>query len=447
MVLEYVDGGTLKEVQKPLKKMREIRSIFTDVLKGIEYLHHQRISHSDLKPANVLMTKDGRAKVCDFGTSLTLGSGNSYVSFAMTTPSYKSPEVIQYNGGDINGDNMTTSGGLLDIPKRVFKPWPGDIWACGVILLELVTGVNPFHVANDIDETERRIREYDPFGDPGCECWSNADAMPREINENIKEKFQNSLGLNALSLTDDGDEFSLPEINDDMSSGFDEINDLIRKMLDKDPKERIGLDGITHHVWITDYHKTPWSNTLETLELDMSEQYSVGNEVIIRQETAYDKNPLDSDKTDDALSLTMQPSKQVLNTLGVGDHTSGVVTYSNLSYGAIDSPQLTSLSYIDSLAGADEEEVQPDTERQDSAGNNFIIYRPSTPDNSSGNFDDLIGSLDGGDFLSEDDKNLPMSGSVIISSPGDLPDFNNPEKTKKKRRSQKLFRLGSNFVN
>ena len=76
--------------------------------------------------------------------------------------------------------------------------------------------------------------------------------------------------------------------------------------------------------------------------------------------------------------------------------------------------------------------MQPDTER-DSAGNNFIIYRPSTPDNSSGNFDDLIGSLDGGDILSEDDKNLPMSGSVIISSPGDLPDFNNPGKVNQER--------------
>ena len=63
----------------------------------------------------MLLTKDGRAKVYDFGTSLILDPGNMHVS-SMTIPSYKAPEFIQ-SIYDINREN---------IPIR-FKPWPGGM--------------------------------------------------------------------------------------------------------------------------------------------------------------------------------------------------------------------------------------------------------------------------------------------------------------------------------
>eukprot|EP00494_Astrolonche_serrata_P033799 UN34068 len=129
--------------------MNRARAIFRDIIRAIEYLHSQRIAHADLKPANVLLDKLGVAKVCDFGVSELLQGENetSYINISKTTPAYKAPEVIQK---------------YLEKELR-FRVWPADVWAAGVILFEMVCGVNPYHVPFDATDTENHILEFDPF--------------------------------------------------------------------------------------------------------------------------------------------------------------------------------------------------------------------------------------------------------------------------------------------
>ncbi|KAG0029318.1 hypothetical protein BGZ81_003899 [Podila clonocystis] len=72
LVLEYMEGGDVKwkdSEDMPVLLLDEARSIFRDVVLGLEYLHTQGIIHRDIKPANLLLSADGTVKISDFGVS------------------------------------------------------------------------------------------------------------------------------------------------------------------------------------------------------------------------------------------------------------------------------------------------------------------------------------------------------------------------------------------
>ncbi|ORX97930.1 kinase-like protein [Basidiobolus meristosporus CBS 931.73] len=80
LVLEYVDGGEMRwrdEDDQPVLSLSTSRHIFRDVVLGLEYLHHQGIIHRDIKPANLLRTRSGVVKITDFGVSYFSRNRNS----------------------------------------------------------------------------------------------------------------------------------------------------------------------------------------------------------------------------------------------------------------------------------------------------------------------------------------------------------------------------------
>ena len=133
---EYVEGGTLKDWIRngtlyaggPEESLKRIMDIAIQFAWGLQYAHERGLIHQDVKPANVLMTPDGRAKVSDFGLAkarvvagekYTPGSGKSIlVSTGGMTPAYCSPE--QANGNVLNHKT--------------------DIWSWAVSVLEMFTG-------------------------------------------------------------------------------------------------------------------------------------------------------------------------------------------------------------------------------------------------------------------------------------------------------------------
>ncbi|AGV01515.1 serine/threonine protein kinase [Cannes 8 virus] len=97
----------------------EIQSVFSDICKGLEFIHKRGIIHADLKPSNILY--DGKtAKICDFGLSLYCGDGEISVDGDVVTLNYRAPE-------------------LLIEPQKFFGK-EIDIWSLGCILSELWTG-------------------------------------------------------------------------------------------------------------------------------------------------------------------------------------------------------------------------------------------------------------------------------------------------------------------
>ena len=148
LLLEYVDGGTLRQLcGKPLDPRAAARLVLT-LADAIHSAHQQGITHRDLKPANVLLTRDGLPKISDFGLARldALPDEGGAIAAALTssnqllgTPQYMAPEQADRRLGQIGP--------------------AADVYALGVILYELLTGRPPFDGPAALDIVRRMLGE------------------------------------------------------------------------------------------------------------------------------------------------------------------------------------------------------------------------------------------------------------------------------------------------
>lgn len=97
IVMEYVDGSTLRELLHSGRKLLPERSLemTTGVLQALEYSHRAGIVHRDIKPANVMLTRTGQVKVMDFGIARAMGDAGmtmTQTAAVIGTAQYLSPE-------------------------------------------------------------------------------------------------------------------------------------------------------------------------------------------------------------------------------------------------------------------------------------------------------------------------------------------------------------------
>ena len=143
LAMEFVDGETLLALIKrarpsPLPVDQALR-IAADILRGLAYAHAKGIIHRDIKPANILVTRDGVAKIADFGIARPEQSSLTLAGAVMGTPNYMSPEQVMARP-------VTTRA---------------DIFSTGVILFEMLTGARPF-MGENIEEILKRIVSWTP---------------------------------------------------------------------------------------------------------------------------------------------------------------------------------------------------------------------------------------------------------------------------------------------
>lgn len=125
MVMEYVDGITLKAYikEKGMLPWQEACDFAIQIGQGINEAHAQNIIHRDIKPQNILMTKDKILKVTDFGIAKAIASDTTVVGgTALGSVHYISPEQAR--------------GGFTDARS--------DIYSLGIVLYEMLTGKVPF---------------------------------------------------------------------------------------------------------------------------------------------------------------------------------------------------------------------------------------------------------------------------------------------------------------
>ena len=104
LVLEYVDGDSLRHKIRSGLKVDEALRLIRDILAGVAAAHAQNIAHGDIKPANILITKSGQAKVADFGLAHFADAQQNEDSGLSGTPMYMAPEYIETRQHQIVSD-------------------------------------------------------------------------------------------------------------------------------------------------------------------------------------------------------------------------------------------------------------------------------------------------------------------------------------------------------
>lgn len=144
MVMELVEGGTLKDRLAKLREQKqrlvppEVRRIFAQLAEAVAYAHAHGIIHRDLKPANVMFDASGNVLLADFGIAVIAGSARSTATDAVLgTPAYMSPEQCKGERGDERS----------------------DIYALGVILYEMTTGDVPFDADTPVGVIMKHLTE------------------------------------------------------------------------------------------------------------------------------------------------------------------------------------------------------------------------------------------------------------------------------------------------
>ena len=140
-IMEYIEGGNIYSVapQNSNKlSLKQIASIIKDVISAVYFLHHMqpKIIHRDIKPQNVLLTKELIAKLTDFGWSNYYRQGEFKRLTMCGTLSYLAPEIINKEGHD----------------EHV------DIWCIGVLLFDLIAGYHPFK-GYDMNSVRKNINK------------------------------------------------------------------------------------------------------------------------------------------------------------------------------------------------------------------------------------------------------------------------------------------------
>ena len=157
LVYAYVEGKTLAQVLKQERRLPFARAaeIAAGVLEGLACAHEQGISHLDMKPANIMIAKNGTPRVMDFGLATTTGDHEQTIASPLNgTPRYVAPEIISGQRGD---------------PLS-------DVYAAGTVLYEMVTGEFAVGGENMFEVLNRAAHEQ--------------IAPPSTHNEQIDEKLE-----------------------------------------------------------------------------------------------------------------------------------------------------------------------------------------------------------------------------------------------------------------
>lgn len=179
----------------PMYTPDQCRLYFRDMILGIEYLHSQGVIHRDIKADNLLLDEDEVVKIADFGVSEILDPANDTITKNAGSPAYMAPELAALSSSTTLKEHAASKG--IDVSSLSGKST--DIWSMGVTLYLLVFGVLPFR------------------------SHTMVDLFDKIVNEDVH----------------------IPESTDP------NLADLFSKILAKAPRNRITMDELREHPWVT----------------------------------------------------------------------------------------------------------------------------------------------------------------------------------------------------
>lgn len=165
IIMEYVPGKTLKSIlsEKGTLSEKEAVHIAVSLCEALQYLHTRKppVIYRDMKPANIMITPEGRVKLIDFGISREYRKEKAEDTICLGTKGYAAPEQF---------------GGMGQSDVRT------DIYGLGATLYHMLTGKNPAMPPYEI----RPVRQWKPWLSPGLEF-----IVSRCTKQNPKERYTN----------------------------------------------------------------------------------------------------------------------------------------------------------------------------------------------------------------------------------------------------------------
>ena len=173
MAMEYIEGPTLEDFcnVNNLLPINKVVEIIFKVCIALDYAHKKGVIHKDIKPSNIILDKNGIAKLTDFGIA-QLAEHTVEMGF-FGTPSYMSPEQLK--------DTVVGS--------------ESDVFSLGCVLYELLTGIQAFS-GDKIFSVMYKIANKEP--EPICKLRPNSPILLEQItkksmSKNIKDRYQNCM--------------------------------------------------------------------------------------------------------------------------------------------------------------------------------------------------------------------------------------------------------------
>ena len=186
IAMEFLEGESLEQIITSRKDVTIVMkvNIMVQTCRGLHYAHQHGIVHRDVKPANIVVLKDGTVRIVDFGIARIVGGSMTRTGIVLGTPMYMSPEQVLGHAVDARS----------------------DIFSVGVILYELVTLQNPFAAA-DMPTILYKIVEQPPppLSSLLPNCPPQLDnIVARALSKNREERYQSAEDL-AFDLQQVGD--------------------------------------------------------------------------------------------------------------------------------------------------------------------------------------------------------------------------------------------------
>lgn len=248
IVMEYIDGKTLKEViqkEGPLP-VKQAFHFALQIAEALKVAHSKHIVHRDIKSQNIMVTRDYRVKVTDFGIARIVGNSTvTMTDSVMGSVHYFSPEQAR--------------GSKIDTRS--------DIYSLGIVLFEMLTGDVPFDGENPISVALMHIQNHMP--------------LPSDINPNV-----------------------------DVA-----VDDIVRRMTMKDPKERIQKVEDVIQI-LKDYLLNPRAQQKKVSQMKRGQTQPLSQTEILQAQSQVDNRPRPVRRPNESKKDPERRNKKKSNLLG-----------------------------------------------------------------------------------------------------------------------------------